>query len=226
MAVLCTFDLMQRPQNKPQPKLDLATAHFPPLPNSSSSENGTAPSSAPPTTSHSHTSTEDGPKTLSDIVKGSLTKEMGPNLTISPAPSSAVAVASSVVEKSIASATAKLSQTPAVSSSFATAITTPPTNSQDSTPRTTSQPSVNSDPSPQVTRVDVQTRAPGAAVTETCSVGGGATVVTATRTVTISSVVASGGGASKPPPPPPLAPTAKKFDSKVCEGCLSIPVCL
>ena len=159
--------------------MDLAT--FPPLPNSSSAENGTAPTSAPPTTSHSHASTEDGPKTLSDIVRGG-SRIGGKEAGIGATSSASSAVASTVVEKSIASATAKLSQaqSPTVSSC------------QDSAPQ--SQHNVNSDPATPTSRPDLQ-----AATITSASAGGGAsvTVVTTSRPLTASSVVASGGGASQ-----------------------------
>ena len=144
---------------------------------------------------------------------------------LNPAPTSAAAVASSVVEKSIASAAAKLSQAPTITSSFATAITTSlPANSQDiAPPRTTSHSTVNSDLPAQVSRAEQQAKPPGVNVSaETPSSGGGGTVSSSTRPVTVSSVVASGGVASgqgsRPPPPPPLAPTNKKYEYKVSTG--------
>lgn len=194
------FVLLQRQQNKVQPKLDLATAHFPPLPNSSSSDGGAPPTSAPPITSHSHTSTEDGPKTLSDIVRGgsrSQTKEITAGPAPNPTPSPAV-VASNMVEKTIASASAKVSQTTSGPSSLS--LQTP----QESASPTT----VNSDPSPQTSPADGQPKIvhSGSDVS-----GGGSAVTTVTsRTVTASSVVSSGGGGfahqtagSRAPPPPP-----------------------
>ena len=207
---------MQRQQPKPpQPKLDLATAHFPPLPTSSSSENGTTPSSAPPITSHSHTSIEDGPKTLSDIVRGSSARPISSGGNSAPSTlSGGPSLASSVVEKSLASAAAKVSATPG--------STSPP---QDTPP----QPSVmNSDPAPS--------EGSGGG-----GDGGSAVVVVsapppppASRVVTASSVVAGGvaGGASSghqgssskgnrapPPPPAPAAGKPSKGDSKVQAKC-------
>ncbi len=206
---------MQRQQNKPQPKLDLATAHFPPLPTSSSSENGTAPSSAPPTTS---LEAVDSPKTLSDIVRGNtrpIAKESPGNPTPSGSVGGHTAVASSVVEKSLAFAAAKVSG----GAVGPTPSDTPP------------QQPVNSDPM--------------AASSEGGDGGGGdgpggvaapPTAPQAPRVMTASSVVASGGpgpsshhhhphhqntgnsstGSRAPPPPPaPAANKVPKGDSKV-----------
>ena len=214
--------LLQRQQPKVQPKLDLATAHFPPLPNSSSSDNGTTPSSAPPITSHGHTSTEDGPKTLSDIVRGggrAQAKEAGgptPNSVPSPA-----AVASNVVEKSIASASAKVSQTPSL----------PNSHGSQSPPDSGSQPTTNSDPSPQASRPDSQQQKLGVASGSDVSSGRGVsttvTTVTSSRPITASSVVSSGGGGggfttvggsgnrAPPPPPAPAFSKSQKTDTKV-----------
>lgn len=214
------LSLLQRQQNKVQPKLDLATAHFPPLPNSSSSENGTGPSSAPPITSHSHTSTEDGPKTLSDIVRGggrAQAKEASgpaPNSTPSPA-----AVASNVVEKSIASASAKVSQPTSLPNSHG------PQSPLDSG----SQPTTNSDPSPQASRADSQQKLGVASGSEVSSGRGVSTIttVTSSRPITASSVVSSGGGGggfttvggtgnrAPPPPPAPAFSRNQKTDTKV-----------
>lgn len=154
--------------------MDLAT--FPPLPNSSSAENGTAPTSAPPTTSLSHASTEDGPKTLSDIVRGG-SRVGGKETGSGGASSASSAVASTVVERSIASATAKYSQaqSPTVSSCQESAA---PHN-------------VNSDPATPTSRSDL----PAATITSAGGGGGASvTVVTTSRPLTASSVVASGGG--------------------------------
>lgn len=210
---LFIYCFLQRQQSKPiQPKLDLATAHFPPLPNSSSSENG-----ATPITSHSHTSTEDGPKTLSDIVRGggrAQPKEVcGPAPISTPSPA---VVASNMVEKSIASASAKVSQTPVA----------PNSHGPQNPPESSSQPTANSDPSPQASRADGHVKAGASSGSDVSSGGGVSTVTTvsASRPITASSVVSSGGGfttvggsgnRAPPPPPAPAFTRSQKGDPKV-----------
>lgn len=199
-----------------QPSLDLATANFPPLPNSSSSENGATPSSAPPITSHSHTSAEDGPKTLSDIVRGGGGRTQAKEAS-GPAPSPAM-VASSMVEKSIASASAKVYQAPT-------------SNAPQNLSESSSRPTVNSDPS-QASRADSQPKVGAVSSGSDVSSGGGVstvTTVTASRPMTASSVVSSGGGGggggfttvggsgsrAPPPPPAPAFTRSQKSDPKV-----------
>ena len=130
----------QQQQLQQQPKLDLATAHFPPLP-TSGSENPMSLSSTttPSSSTHSHmTSNEDGPKTLSDIVKGGSRPTVSTLPQQQPAVVSVVspvngglhaAIASRVVERTIASATAKLatSQQPLASDLSNTISTATPT---------------------------------------------------------------------------------------------------
>ena len=65
---------LQRQQNKQQPKIEMGLTHFPPLP--TSVESGSTPSQPPTlTTSHNHTSNEEG-KTVADIVKGKRMKDV------------------------------------------------------------------------------------------------------------------------------------------------------
>ena len=65
---------LQRQQNKQQPKIEMGLTHFPPLP--TSAESGSTPSQPPTlTTSHNHTSNEEG-KTVADIVKGKRMKDV------------------------------------------------------------------------------------------------------------------------------------------------------
>lgn len=161
---------------------------------------------------------EDGPKTLSDIVRGGSRPQAKETSVAGPAPTPA-AVASNMVEKTIASASAKVSQTTAVPNSPASQ-TLPESN----TPSTT-----NSDLSPQSCHAD---HAKGG-ISSGCDVtsgGGGVTTVTTSRPViTASSVVSSGGHASgsgptRAPPPPP-APAlggrnSQKADTKVSSANL------
>ena len=233
-----SLSLPAQQQAKEQPKLDLATAHFPPLPTSTSSESGTTPLPTLPTTSHTHMSTEDGQKTLSDIVKGNtrpLTKETNNTSTGQPlapviSPTNHVAVASSVVESSIASAAAKLGSssntTQSTSSNSSTGNSSQPQEGSPTHTSATSPLQLSPDSSKQNSVASYSLIGKGSSNEQTPESSSVPPTGTGPRAgVTASSIVASGGGggpshhqnaaAVASRPPLPSQNKLQKNDSKV-----------